>query len=128
MTPKIPQNCKEHLKELGGPWSEPEDDSKTWQRTKYQTPGPGGDCSAFKGPFNPYQVHRMPAVADTTAKAVAYTANTGVTRRSRWSRGLRATTEICQDCPGSPKTQTRGESPRVLPRPHHVHIQESGPE
>ena len=44
---------------------------------KYQVPGPGGDCSASKGPVNPYQAHRVPAATVTTTVAVAYTANIG---------------------------------------------------
>ena len=38
---------------------------------QYQIPGPGGDCSASKGPINPYQAHRVPAATFTTTMAVA---------------------------------------------------------
>ena len=64
---------------------------------KYQVPGPGGDCSASKGPVNPYQAHRVPAATVTTTVAVAYTANIGDTRRPRWSHRSRATTKNHQD-------------------------------
>ena len=89
---------------------------------KYQVPGPGGDCSASKGPVNPYQAHRVPAATVTTTVAVAYTANIGDTRRPRWSHRSRATTKIHQATPSFPRPADWGESPRVLPRAHHVHI------
>ena len=89
---------------------------------KYQVPGPGGDCSASKGPVNPYQAHRVPAATVTTTVAVAYTANIGVTRRPRWPHKSRATAKIHQATPSFPRPADWGESPRVLPRAHHVHI------
>ena len=75
-------------------------------------PGPGGDCSASKGPVNPYQAHRVPAATVTTTVAVAYTANIGATRRPRWSYRSRATTKIHQATPNFPRPQSGGESPR----------------
>ena len=83
---------------------------------KYQVPGPGGDCSASKGPVNPYQAHRAPAATVTTTVAVAYTANIGVTRRPRWSHRLRTTKKIHQATPSFPRPADWGESPQVLPR------------
>ena len=59
---------------------------------EYQAPRPGGDCSASKGPVNPYQAHRVPAATVTITVAVAYTANIGITRRPRWSHRSKATT------------------------------------
>ena len=78
---------------------------------KYQVPGPGGDCSAFKGPVNPYQAHRVPAATVTTTVAVAYTANIGVTRRPRWSHRSRATTKIPQATPSFPRPAGWGRVP-----------------
>ena len=95
---------------------------------KYQVPGPGGNCWASKGPVNPYQAHRVPAATVTATVAVAYTANIGVTRRPRWSHRSKATTKIHQATPGFPRPQARGESPRVLPWAHHVHIHDASPE
>ena len=95
---------------------------------QYEVQGPDRNCSAFRGPVNPYQVHRVPDATVATTVAVAYTANIGVTGRLMWSHGLRATTEIRQDGLGFPKPQTGGESPRVLPRAHHVDINDASPE
>ena len=78
---------------------------------KYQVPGPGGDCSASKGPVNPYQAHRVPAATVTTTVAVAYTANIGDTRRPRWSHKSRATTKIHQATPKLPKARRLGRVP-----------------
>ena len=95
---------------------------------KYHVPGPGSDCSASKGPVDPYQALQVPAATVTTTVAVAYAANMVVTRRPRWSEGRRATTEIRQDGAGFRRPQTGPESPRVLPRAHHVHIKDASPE
>ena len=70
----------------------------------------------------------MPAATVTTTVAVAYTANIGVTRRPRWSHWLKATTKIHQATPSFPRPQTGGESPRVFPPAHHVHIHDASPE
>ena len=78
---------------------------------KYQIPGAGGDCSASKGPINPYQAHRVPAATVTTTVAVAYTANIGVTRRPRWSHRSRATTKIHQATPSFPRPAGSGRVP-----------------
>ena len=64
----------------------------------------------------------MPAATVTTTVAVAYTANIGDTRRPRWSHKSRATKKIFQATPSFPRPADWGESPRVLPRAHHVHI------
>ena len=45
---------------------------------QYRVPGPSDDCLASKGPFNPYQGHRVPAATVTTTVAVTYTGNIGV--------------------------------------------------
>ena len=95
---------------------------------KYQVPGPGGDCSASKGPVNPYQAHRVPAATVTTTVAVAYTANIGVIRRTTWSHRSEATTRIHQATSSFPRPQTGGESPQIFPRAHHVHIHDASPE
>ena len=95
---------------------------------KYQVPGPCGDCSASKGPVNPYQAHRVPAATVTATVAVAYTANIGATRRPRWSHRPKATKKIHQATPDFPRPQSGGESPRVLPWAHHVHIHDASPE
>ena len=95
---------------------------------KYQIPGPGGYFSASKGPVNPYQAHRVPAATVTTTVAVAYTANIVVTRQPGWSLWSRATTRIHQATPSFPRPQAGGESPRVFPRAHHVHIHDASPE
>ena len=95
---------------------------------KYQVPGPGGDRLASKGPVNPYQAHRVPAATVTTTVVVAYTANIGVTRRPRWFHCSKATTEIHQATPGFPRPQAGGETPRVFPWAHHVHIHDASPE
>ena len=70
----------------------------------------------------------MPAATVTTTVAVAYTANIGVTRRPRWSHRSKATTKIHQATPDFPRPQAGGESPRVLPRAHHVNIHDASPE
>ena len=95
---------------------------------KSQVPHPGEDCSASKGPVNPYQVHWVLAATVTITVAAAYTANIGVTERPSRSHGSKATTELCQDGPGFPRLQAGGESGRVLPRAHHVHIHDASPE
>ena len=51
---------------------------------KYQVPGPGGDCSASKGPVNPYQAHRVPA-ATVTTDAFPWGAGHGTLRWTRAS-------------------------------------------
>ena len=79
---------------------------------KYQVPGPGGDCSASKGPVNPYQAHRVPAATVTTTVAVAYKANIGVTQRLRWSHRLRVTTKIHQATPSFPRPAGWGRVPK----------------
>ena len=78
---------------------------------RYQVPGPGGDCSASKGPVNPYPAHRVPAATVTTTVAVAYTANIGVTRRPRWSHRSKATTKIHQATPNFPRPAGWGRVP-----------------
>ena len=85
--------------------------SKCKYSIKYQFPGPGGDCSASKGPVNPYQAHRVPAATVTTTVAVAYTANIGVTRRPRWSHRSRATTKIHQATQSLPRPASWGRVP-----------------
>ena len=89
---------------------------------KYQVPGPGSDCSASKGPVNPYQAHRVPAATVTTTVAVAYTANIGVTRRPRWSHRSRSTTKIHQATPSFPRPAGWGRVPTGpssgAPRPY----------
>ena len=70
----------------------------------------------------------MPAATVTTTVAVAYTANIGVTRRPRLSHRSKATTKMHQATPGFPRPQSGGESPRVLPWAHHVHIHDASPE
>ena len=67
----------------------------------------------------------MPAATVTTTVAVAYTANIGATRRPRWSHRSKATTKIHQATPDFPRPPAGGESPRVLPRAHYVHIQDA---
>ena len=95
---------------------------------KSRVPGPWRRLSASKGPVNPHQAHRVPAATVTTTVAVAYTANIGVTRRPRWSHRSKATTRTHQATPGFPRPQSGGESPRVLPWAHHVHINDASPE
>ena len=94
----------------------------------HQVLGPGGNGSAPKGPVNQYQAHGAPAATVTTTAAVAYTANIGVTRRPRWSHRSKATTKIHQATPGFPRPRSGGESPRVLPWAHHVHIHDADQE
>ena len=78
---------------------------------RYQVPGPGSDCSASKGPVNPYQAHRVPAATVTTTVAVAYTANIGATRQPRWSQRSKATTKIHQATPCFPMAAGMGRVP-----------------
>ena len=53
----------------------------------------------------------MPAATVTTAVAVAYTANIGVTRRPRWSHRSKATTKIYQATPSFPTPAGWGRVP-----------------
>ena len=53
----------------------------------------------------------MPAAMVTTTVAVAYTANTGVTRRPRWSHRSKATTKIHQATPGFARPAGWGRVP-----------------
>ena len=53
----------------------------------------------------------MPAATVTTTVAVAYTANIGLTRRTRWSHRSKATTKIYQATPSFPGPADWGRVP-----------------
>ena len=61
---------------------------------KYQVPGPGGDCSASKGPVNPYQAHRVPAATVTTTVAVAL-AQLALHNPHIWANSLKPVCFLC---------------------------------
>ena len=78
---------------------------------KYQVPGPGGDCSASKGPVNPYQAHRVPAATVTATVAVAYTANIGVTRTAEVAPQVESDHKDPSGYPKLSQGPPTGESP-----------------